>query len=200
MQLKFRIILALCVLYPAYAFSAEQFTTERDAQKHCPSDVVVWLNTSSGMVHAKGGKWYGHTKAGAYVCQKEIIATQTVFAEPKANGAKWQAIGKTNALGGGATFYVDTSSIRHHGDNADLWVLVDFTNTQEMSGLKFRSSKFHKEYDCKKRQWRILISSMLEKNMGDGQVVQSDAEPENWRRVEPGSIADDEWGSACGHQ
>jgi len=50
------------------------FPTEGAAQSHCPSDVVVWLNTKSGIFHEKGMRWYGRTKQGAYVCRKEAIA------------------------------------------------------------------------------------------------------------------------------
>lgn len=47
------------------------FTTEQSAQKHCPSDTVVWLNLPSGVYHFPGQRWYGATKNGAYVCRKE---------------------------------------------------------------------------------------------------------------------------------
>ncbi len=50
------------------------FATENAAQKHCPRDTVVWLNTSSGIYHLKGERWYGRTKHGAYVCKKEADA------------------------------------------------------------------------------------------------------------------------------
>src|SRR5215469_5528637 len=47
------------------------FNTEQQAQQHCPSDRVVWLNLPSGIYHFKGQRWYGRTKSGAYVCMKE---------------------------------------------------------------------------------------------------------------------------------
>ena len=50
------------------------FDTEEAAQKHCPADTVVWLNTNSGVYHLKGERWYGRTKYGAYVCKKEADA------------------------------------------------------------------------------------------------------------------------------
>jgi len=50
------------------------FDTEAAAQKHCPNDTVVWLNTNSGIYHLKGERWYGATKHGAYVCKKEADA------------------------------------------------------------------------------------------------------------------------------
>jgi hypothetical protein len=50
------------------------FATEDTAQQHCPRDVVVWLNIPSGIYHYKGERWYGRTKHGAYVCEREAIA------------------------------------------------------------------------------------------------------------------------------
>ena len=49
----------------------QTFSTEQAAKQHCPTDTVVWLNLRSGIYHYKGQHWYGNTKSGAYVCQKE---------------------------------------------------------------------------------------------------------------------------------
>jgi hypothetical protein len=46
------------------------FSTESEAQAHCPRDTVVWLNIPSGIYHYKGERWYGRTKHGAYACEK----------------------------------------------------------------------------------------------------------------------------------
>lgn len=54
--------------------SLHLFTSESVAQRHCPKDEVVWLNTSSGIYHEKGMRWYGKTRHGAYVCRKEADA------------------------------------------------------------------------------------------------------------------------------
>ena len=49
----------------------QTFSTEQLAKQHCPTDTVVWLNLQSGVYHYKGQRWYGNTKSGVYVCQKE---------------------------------------------------------------------------------------------------------------------------------
>ena len=49
----------------------QTFNTEQLAKQHCPTDTVVWLNLPTGIYHYKGQHWYGNTKSGAYVCQKE---------------------------------------------------------------------------------------------------------------------------------
>lgn len=59
---------------PVTAGSLHLFASESAAQAHCPRDVVVWLNTNSGIYHEKGMRWYANTKAGAFVCRKEADA------------------------------------------------------------------------------------------------------------------------------
>ena len=59
---------------PVTSGSLQLFASESAAQAHCPRDVVVWLNTNSGIYHEKGMRWYGNTKAGAYVCRREADA------------------------------------------------------------------------------------------------------------------------------
>ena len=56
---------------PVSSGSLQLFSSEAAAQAHCPRDTVVWLNTNSGIYHEKGMRWYGNTKAGAYVCKVE---------------------------------------------------------------------------------------------------------------------------------
>jgi hypothetical protein len=67
---------SLAVSAPAAdaATSPPIFASEQEAQKHCPSDVVVWLNLPTHIYHLKGQRWYGRTKNGAYVCKKEADA------------------------------------------------------------------------------------------------------------------------------
>ena len=78
--MKLRLPLILIVLLaalggaPAVADSGQAITlfqAEQDAQKHCPADVVVWVNLPTGVYHFKGQRWYGATKSDAYVCKAE---------------------------------------------------------------------------------------------------------------------------------
>ena len=70
-----RLFVSLLVLVPplgsAFAENLQLFPTEVVAQKHCPADTVVWVNTAAGIYHLKGMRWYGNTTSGAYVCQME---------------------------------------------------------------------------------------------------------------------------------
>ena len=64
---------ALCPVY-ANPTPAPHFHSEQEARQHCPQDVVVWVNTQTGVYHLKGERWYGATKNGAYECRKEADA------------------------------------------------------------------------------------------------------------------------------
>jgi len=55
------------------ASGLHQYKTQSGAQRHCPSDTVVWLNTDTNVYHLKGDHYYHNTKNGAYVCQKEAV-------------------------------------------------------------------------------------------------------------------------------
>ena len=56
---------------PVLGQGMQTFKDEQAAQRHCPADTVVWLNTTSANYHTKGDPWYGRTQRGAYVCKVE---------------------------------------------------------------------------------------------------------------------------------
>jgi hypothetical protein len=70
-----RLFIVLTLLgAPATSWAAGQpplFPSERAASQACPNDIVVWLNTRSGIYHYKGQPWYATTTVGAYVCKAE---------------------------------------------------------------------------------------------------------------------------------
>jgi hypothetical protein len=52
--------------------AANQFSSEQAAKGHCPGDAIVWVNLGgSKAYHMSGNKYYGKTKHGAFMCQKE---------------------------------------------------------------------------------------------------------------------------------
>src|SRR3984893_14837761 len=50
------------------------FRTEELAQTHCPKDIVVWLDSQSGLYYLKGHGSYGRSSAGRYACRTEADA------------------------------------------------------------------------------------------------------------------------------
>ncbi len=45
------------------------FDDAESAQATCPSEIVVWVNTRSGVYHLPGTRWYGATEYGTYECE-----------------------------------------------------------------------------------------------------------------------------------
>ena len=37
----------------------------------CPGDHLVWVNTDSGIYHFQGERYFGSTKSGKFMCQKD---------------------------------------------------------------------------------------------------------------------------------
>jgi hypothetical protein len=47
------------------------FRYEAQAQRHCPSDQVVWLDFRKGVYYRRGQKRYGQGFDGSFVCLNE---------------------------------------------------------------------------------------------------------------------------------
>jgi hypothetical protein len=60
---------------PGKVPGSDKFKTAAAAAAHCPSDIVVWSSFSSSHVyHLSASKYYGKTKHGAYICEKDAVA------------------------------------------------------------------------------------------------------------------------------
>ncbi|MGI4798519.1 MAG: hypothetical protein ACRYG8_31645 [Janthinobacterium lividum] len=68
------------------ATSANQFASETLAQAHCAGDSIVWVNLRSKAYHLKSTQYYGHTKSGAYMCQRDATAGGMHAAQSKKPG------------------------------------------------------------------------------------------------------------------
>ena len=69
--------------------ASNQFSEEGAAKSHCAGDPVVWVNLSgSKAYHVSGDKYYGKTKTGAYMCQKEADQSGYHAAGSRAAAAK----------------------------------------------------------------------------------------------------------------
>ena len=56
----------------------QTFTSEQAAQRHCPADTVVWLNTSSANYHFQGDPWY--SQRSAVLTSAKLRPTKTACA------------------------------------------------------------------------------------------------------------------------
>jgi hypothetical protein len=60
----------------ATATPLSPFRYEAQAQRHCPSDAVVWLDFSRGVYYLKGQKRYARGVSGSFVCRDEARASR----------------------------------------------------------------------------------------------------------------------------
>lgn len=55
----------------AYAAPLTPFRYEAQAQRHCPADVVVWLDFRKGIYYSKRQRRYASGFTGSFVCREE---------------------------------------------------------------------------------------------------------------------------------
>jgi hypothetical protein len=68
-------LLVGCGVTGAFAVPLTPFRYESQAQRHCPADVIVWLDLRKGIYYAKRQRWYSRGLTGSFVCQKEARAS-----------------------------------------------------------------------------------------------------------------------------
>ena len=67
-------LLVGCGVTCAFAIPLTPFRYESQAQRHCPADVIVWLDLRKGIYYSKRQRWYGRGLTGSFVCQEEARA------------------------------------------------------------------------------------------------------------------------------
>ena len=127
---------------------------------------------------------------------KKILQTLILALVANTVMAEWSLVDES--ADGSVTIYADFDTIQKTEDNVKMWSLGDFKAVKEFSGIEFLSSKYQKEYDCKQEQARMLVFTLFSGNMGEGQVVHSNSDPDDWVLVAPGSVAKTLWEIACG--
>ena len=55
----------------AFANPLTPFRYEAQAQRHCPADVIVWLDLGKGIYYSKRQRRYGRGFTGSFVCREE---------------------------------------------------------------------------------------------------------------------------------
>lgn len=104
---------------------------------------------------------------------------------------------KSLAQEGAATAYADADSIARSGNIAAMSWLTDFNDFQRMVEVGYFSRLVRAEYDCKERKVRNLSVSLHAQHMGEGKVIYANDSPEDWQAIEPGSLQEQLWKTAC---
>ena len=112
-----------------------------------------------------------------------------------AASAEWTISGDNDRI----IQYVDRATIRRSGNFVKMWDLKDFKTMQPnpSTGLSYLSAKVQSEYDCKEERSRILAFSWFSGQMGNGNAVYSDSDPDKWEPIQPGSFVEVLWKIAC---
>ena len=74
----------LCALPASYLTGPVVRAAQQETEK---KEVKVWVNTSSGVYHCSGTRWYGNTKRGKYMGECEAIKDGNRPAYGKACGS-----------------------------------------------------------------------------------------------------------------
>jgi hypothetical protein len=96
--------------------------------------------------------------------------------------------------------YADSSTIIKKGDKVKMWSLQDYADAQSADDLSYLSVKNINEYDCKRRQIKQLYVSRHDENMGEGDILFINYEPEKWQTVEADSAEESLLKVACGEK
>ena len=72
--MRLNVVIVLVVgLFSATSWSQTPVHNPPPALK-CPGDVIVWVNTRSGVYHFPGARYFGSTKQGKFTCEKYALA------------------------------------------------------------------------------------------------------------------------------
>ncbi len=109
--------------------------------------------------------------------------------------ADWTKISPDNGI---YSAFADKASIRRNGGMVRMQGLYNFRRqdfTPEGKGLF--STVVLREYDCGKRQVRLLSAIDFSGHMGEGTAVSTSATPRRWEAVIAGGIDELYWNAAC---
>lgn len=107
--------------------------------------------------------------------------------------AEWVRVGGTHKY----DRYVDMTTIGMSGPKVTLWTLRDFHVERAIPRGPYRSLTIKRQYDCRQRKSRPLLSRYYPQAMAQGRVLYAAPATREWSRVVPGSDDDAEMEVAC---
>jgi hypothetical protein len=70
-QIASKLLLAFTLLNLPLLIGATQKPADEQRSVQGNPETKVWVNTHSGVYHCPGTRWYGNTKSGEYMTQKQ---------------------------------------------------------------------------------------------------------------------------------
>ncbi|SER44947.1 hypothetical protein SAMN05421690_102736 [Nitrosomonas sp. Nm51] len=129
---------------------------------------------------------------------KKLLLTTILLCFSTSIMAEWTQVDKRDDKGG-YTVYADLQSIRKVDSEAKMWSLIDYKLEQEDTGVYFLSKKVRRKYECRSGHIKELAYKLFNWNMGGGELIRAYSQPQEWVKIEPGSVEEAEWKVACGH-
>jgi len=127
----------------------------------------------------------------------KLLFTLTLLFLSTDSMAEWTKMDESEE-NGGYTIYADLTSIGAD-DRVKMWTLIDYKIEQEDTGAYFLSKKVRRKYDCQGKHVKELAFKLYNWNMGRGKLVRSYSQPQEWKKIKPGSAREVEWEIACNH-
>lgn len=132
-------------------------------------------------------------KAAMHKAVPTIYLAILLAAVSHSASAEWVNSGHNDAL----TAYISPDTIHRSGDRVRMLSLIDHKAVTSNAGMTYLSVKAQHEYDCKKGSVRILFSSAHSENMGKGIIVGSSYNHGDFELIQPRSIVETLWKTAC---
>jgi len=98
-----------------------------------------------------------------------------------------------------ATLYTQPSTIQKEGDNATLWVLINYKQPLlDKTGKQVLSDKLHYQYHCKDKMESIIATTAYTGPMASGDIVNENPDAPQVTPIAPGTLAEVMFKQACG--
>ncbi|MDH4083532.1 MAG: hypothetical protein OEV99_15550 [Nitrospira sp.] len=114
--------------------------------------------------------------------------------------AEWAALDARYQSHPLQTAYIDPSTIRRDGNLVVLSALIDWKAMQGgRTPTRFYSTKMTKQFDCAEKKVRTLAATDYYGHMGTGEVISGGGHTSegHWATVEPGTLNQGLWETAC---
>ena len=97
--------------------------------------------------------------------------------------------------------YHDKQTKKSRGNTVRMWTLADFPEARSENFGSFLSMKTLDAFDCSEKTHALVQAMFYTEKLGTGSVVHTVQVKEKdleWLAIKPESVAEDEWGIACG--